>query len=300
MTMRNTSRPACHTPSCRPTASGTPGRGVVLTAVLAIGVWTATVPAAELRLRSECRCPGPVVTLGDVADVLTADADEAERLASLELFPTPAPGIKRYLRPRQIQDLLLIRGVSLLEHRISGASQIVLLSDRAEAETGDLRESSVSANAGAERPVAPPACVVFVAKSLPRGALICAADVRLEQGQLIDEAGDAFPAIDEVVGQQTTRAIPAGTLLDRSCIRPPLLVRRGEVITVYARSAGIQVRTAAKARQEGSLGDLIQIESLTDRAAYLARVCGVQEVEVYARATRADRAATTDSDRTRR
>jgi hypothetical protein len=39
---------------------------------------------------------------------------------------------------------------------------------------------------------------------------------------------------------------------------------------------------------------------LADRAEYFVRVCGVQEVEVYARATRAEQAAATDSDRTRR
>jgi flagella basal body P-ring formation protein FlgA len=145
--------------------------------------------------------------------------------------------------------------------------------------------------------IALPASVVVAAEPLARGAVIRAADVRLAPNQVTD---GAFHAIDRVIGQQTTRAIPAGTILDRDSIRPPLLVRRGETVAVYARSAGIQVRTAAKAREEGSLGDLIEVESLTDRATYFVRVCGIQEVEVYARATRADRAAAIDSDRTRR
>ncbi len=316
---------------------------------------------------------GPVVTLGDVAEVLTADARQADRLAALELFPAPPPGTKRYLRLREIQDLLLARGVSPLEHRITGASQVVLLGvgEGEEAETADrgLASASVTGRAqrrvgeavarylqsrvsaaepwtvdvdltpaqarwvasgraeisarggappwvGAQRfevwarspegpvrfhvdaQIAPPASVVVAAESLARGAVIRPADLRLEQGGVMEEASDAFHAIDQVVGQETTRVIPMGTILDRKSIRPPLLVRRGERVTVSARSAGIQVRTRAKARQEGSLGDLIEVESLTDRAAYFARVCGVQEVEVYARATRAEPAAASDSDRT--
>ena len=370
MAKRNNDSPARYGRSDRPIASAASGRRVALMAILTVAFCSAAVQAAQLRLRAECRCRGPVVTLGDVADVLDADAEQADRLAALELFPAPAPGTKRYLQAREVQDLLLIQGVNLLRHSISGANQVVLLGveeeetaendvssasvmERAERRvaeavarrlqsqvSGDVpwsvdvrldpaqarliasRQTEISVRGGSppwvgaqrleitarspersvrfhvDAQIALPASVVVAAKSLPRGAMIRPADVRLERGQLIEGASDAFHATDQVLGQQTTRAIPAGTILDRKCLRLPVLVRRGEMVAVYARSAGIQVRTAAKAREEGSLGDLIEVESLADRAVYFARVCGVQEVEVYARATRADRAAASDSDRT--
>ena len=59
------------------------------------------------------------------------------------------------------------------------------------------------------------------------------------------------------------------------------------MVTVFARASGIQVRTTARAREEGSRGDLIMVESLTDRSRYFARVTGIQEVDVYARPTSA-------------
>lgn len=340
-------------------------------ALVTVAFSAATVQAAELRLRAQCRCSGPVVTLGDVAEVLKARAEQADRLAALELLPAPPPGRKRYLPAREVQDLLLIRGVDLLKHTISGASQVVLLGGQEETAKGDASSSSLVRGAerrvaeavarhmagqvsgddpwsveveldpaqarliasaesgisvrggappwvGAQRfevtarspdgpvrfqvdaRIALPASVVIAVKSLPRGATIGPADVHLQQGQLSGGSFEGFEAIDQVVGQQTTRAIPAGTILDRRSIRPPLLVRRGEIVDVYARSAGIQVKTAAKAREEGSLGALIEVESLADRATYFVRVCGVQEVEVYAQATRAERAAAPNSDRTRR
>jgi len=341
----------------------------VLTAVGIALVWAAPARSAGLRLRAECRPQRPVVTLGDVADVVAADPDEAETLASIELFPTPPPGGKRFLRPREIQDLLLTRGLNLLEHEISGASQVVVLGAEEGAETaGDARvpvsvakraehrireavvrylEEYVSddqawtvdirfddeharlvASAGSEisvrggmppwvgsqrfqitvdsadgpvrfdvdARVALPPSVVVAARSLPRGAVICAADVALRRGSQADAESEGFRSVDEVVGKQTARAVPAGNILDRSSVRQPLLVRRGEVITVYARSAGIRVRSTARAREDGSLGDLIAVESLLDRAAYFARVSGIQEVEVYARATQAGRALETGLD----
>jgi hypothetical protein len=51
---------------------------------------------------------------------------------------------------------------------------------------------------------------------------------------------------------------------------------------LYARSAGLRVRTTVRSREDGGVGDLIAVESLTDRAAFYARVTGIQEAEVYA------------------
>jgi flagella basal body P-ring formation protein FlgA len=66
------------------------------------------------------------------------------------------------------------------------------------------------------------------------------------------------------------------------------LVQQNDVVTVYARAAGVQVRTQARARDAGSLGDLIAVESISDRKTYFARVSGIQEVEVDAHGTGAE------------
>ena len=84
-----------HRPCDKPIAL--PAFGVVA-ALAAIGIalspWAAA-RAAELQLRPECRCCGPVVTLGDVADVLAADSAEADALAAVELSMPAADSIPR-------------------------------------------------------------------------------------------------------------------------------------------------------------------------------------------------------------
>jgi flagella basal body P-ring formation protein FlgA len=157
-------------------------------------------------------------------------------------------------------------------------------------------EVTVSWSDGPERfavdaQVTLPPAVVVATRSLPRGAVVRAADVQLQKDEAPDTPAAGFHSIEEVVGRETTRAIPAGKTLDASAVRQPLLVRRGEVVTVYARSAGIRVRSTARAREDGSLGDLVTVESLLDRAAYFAQVSGIREVEVYARPTQADETA---------
>jgi len=320
--------------------------------------------AAEFQLRAECRCPAPVVTLGDVAQVFDADARQADALAALELFPAPPAGRQRFLRLRQLQDLLIVRGIRLAEHRFSGSSQVVVSGSGEQADAAGegsvsastmkrserlVREAVVAwlrrhasetepwdtdvtlndgqarlvATAGGELsarggmppwvgiqrfevtggpPEAPvrfaidarvtlPPAVVVAARSIPRDAVIRAEDVELQRGTPGDPSGDWFHSIDEVLGQEVVRAIPDGKVLERNQLRPPLLVRRGEAVTVYARSSGIRVRVTARARENGSLGDLIMVESLLNREPYFVRVSGFQEAEIYARAIQADRAA---------
>jgi flagella basal body P-ring formation protein FlgA len=218
-------------------------------------------------------------------------------LKAVELFPSPPPGAKRFLRLRELQDLLMTRGVKLVEHRFSGSSQVVILGPEDNVPTPSGRALSASSVQRAEArgsPEGPSLCtvdagvrpipgVVVAAKSLARGAVIRAVDVQIEEGETLDPPVDGFRSIDQVIGRETTRAIPAGERLRGKWTRQPLLVRRGEVITVCARSAGVRVRTLARAREDGSLADLIEVESLRDRARYFAQVSGIQEAEVFAR-----------------
>jgi flagella basal body P-ring formation protein FlgA len=318
----------------------------------------AAAGAAELRLRAQCTPVGPVVTLGDVAEVLAADEQEARRVAAVELFPLQTGGA-RFVRLRELQDLLLLRGVDLSAHRISGASVISIQGGgpaRAEVEPAPtaaavrrassrvqeaivqfLRErvaadepwavevaltpaqaravaagGKLSATGGAppwtgpqrfeitatggeaparttvEAHVALPPAVVVATRPLGRGAAIRETDVELQRGATADDAAEAFQSLDEVIGRETTRALSPGKVIGRDAVRAPLLVRRGDVVTVFARSPGIQVRTTARAKDEGGQGDLVAVESLHDRSAFYAQVSGPREVEVFARGPRVE------------
>jgi flagella basal body P-ring formation protein FlgA len=338
---------------------------VILILILSVGL---VLPAgaghaAELQLRTECRVRGPVVTLGDVAEIFSQDAAERARLAAIELFPSPAGG-QRFVRLREIQDLLLMRGVNLADLRFSGAAQTAVLSGAPMAEqtrslspavvktagrqasdaiAGYLREQvpgsgawhtevafdprqarlvataggAITVRGGAapwtgvqhfqlavttadgtveipvDARVALPQTVVVATRAIARGTTIGPTDVALQRAEG-GEASDALHSLDEVAGKEASQTIAAGKMLDRGMVRAPLAVRRGEIVTVYARASGIRVKTIARARDEGSVGDLIAVESLQDRKPYYARVCDVQEVEIYARPMHSEEAAASD------
>ncbi|HZZ71524.1 MAG TPA: flagellar basal body P-ring formation chaperone FlgA [Pirellulales bacterium] len=137
----------------------------------------------------------------------------------------------------------------------------------------------------AKAKVSLPPAIVVATRTIGRGTMIRPGDVQLQRVAGRTGPSDAFSRIDDVVGQEATKSIAEGQQLDAQYLRHPLMVKKGEVVTVYARTSGIQIRTTARCRDDGSLGELVNVESLADRKLFLARVSAPQEVEVYARAT---------------
>lgn len=121
--------------------------------------------------------------------------------------------------------------------------------------------------------------VIVALRKIDQGNLIGAADVeiRLQAGHV--PAGSAS-SLEEVIGKEALRAIDADAVLQNTQLRPPLQVERGETVKVFARTAGITVSTFAVVQQDGSLGDLVQAQTLDKKDRFAARVSGWKQLEV--------------------
>lgn len=91
--------------------------------------WSAE--AAEVLLKTDCRCGESVVRLGDVADLYDDDPQTAERLAQVELFPTPA--VRRYLALEELKSILTLRGVKVADCSFRGSARVEILPEAAAA-----------------------------------------------------------------------------------------------------------------------------------------------------------------------
>lgn len=313
--------------------------------------------AAELQLRSECDCSSGLVRLADVAEIHASDPAEAKSLGEIELFPAPAAGNKAFVRAREIQDLLALRGINLSRHRLSGASQIEVRHGGGAKEAGVRLTASVTRRAtdrvseaiiahlrrqspdgegwqvelkltddqlryvaasreeltaeGGEAPwtgrqqyvICVPSAggerTFTVEAKINAAPLVVVATRGMQPGEIVQETDvklamvkpgvvDApFYRLEEVIGQETKRALVLDQAIEHEQIRSPLLVKRGEAVAVYARAAGIQVRTTGRVTQDGGRGDLIVVESISTRERFFARVTGIHEVEVYAETSEA-------------
>ncbi len=227
--------------------------------------------AAEIQLRARCQPQRPVVTLGDLAEVTAADPAQAAALSAVELFPAPS-GRPRTVRLRELCDLLVIRQVALAEHRFSGASEVTVLA--ATSTEPAPKPAAVEPRRAGE--------VLVAVAPIAKGAVVRAADVRVEPAASIEIQRAGCASLDEVVGKEALRAIPAGAVIAPESLRAPLLVRRGDVVAVLARAAGVRVRTTARAQDDGALGDPITVESLLNRQKFTVRVTGPRETELEA------------------
>jgi len=129
--------------------------------------------------------------------------------------------------------------------------------------------------------------IVVATRELARGERLTAADVKLQTADRRSSRTQGVAKLEDAIGKELTRGVPEGQPIPPEGVRSPRLVQRGEIVTVYAHNAGVRVRIAARAREDGGLDDLVLIESLENRKTYYARVSGVQSVDVYAQAQRA-------------
>jgi flagella basal body P-ring formation protein FlgA len=136
---------------------------------------------------------------------------------------------------------------------------------------------SVYADVTASQPV------VVAIQSVERGHVLTAADVEVQQWDNVPMKRGRSPVetIEPLIGMEATRSIQAGDAVVLDDVRSPLLVKRGEEISVYARGGGIQVRTVARAREDGARGELIGVESLEAKEPFDAVVTGMREAVVF-------------------
>jgi len=146
------------------------------------------------------------------------------------------------------------------------------------------RDGAIQIPVYADVTIAPKPVVVAV-RQIERGAIITAADVELRNLDL--PAGGALRRrtvedIDDTIGMEARQAIQAGDAIFWDQLRSPVVVKRGEVITVTSQAGGIRVRTTARARQDAALGELVQVESMETRERYDVRVTGPREAAILA------------------
>ena len=249
------------------------------------------VDAAEVRLKKSVQSQGSLVLLGDVAEVKDVDPSVVRQLERIELFPAPTRRQARTLRVREVRELMRLYGVDVQACKFAGADtcRIYARPNDQPVTTGLGRLRRLPAPSKLTRASSSVSETMVVAvRPLNRGAIITAGDVVLEPvaesaRKIAGIRGRAIvQQIEDAIGFELTRSINANQPIDARALRRPLMVRRGEVVRVTARAAGVTVRTSARAMQDASHGDVIKLQSTESRQPYLARVTGSQEVEVYA------------------
>ncbi|HUW59343.1 MAG TPA: flagellar basal body P-ring formation chaperone FlgA [Planctomycetota bacterium] len=122
--------------------------------------------------------------------------------------------------------------------------------------------------------------VVVARRPLSPGTVIGEKDVELRSFDSAAVPDTVFGHPSLVVGERLAQRVRQGQPVTSAEIARPIEVHRGEVCTMIVRGRGFHVMTEARARQQGALGEEINMESLKTRKRFTAVVVGRRCVEV--------------------
>lgn len=156
-------------------------------------------------------------------------------------------------------------------HRPSGPVAFELVATDGLAEVG-------RAQGMAQIDVAVP--LVVTAVDVPRGALITPEMLQTRRGSLRQAPRGALLDPAQAAGLIAAQSLRAGAVLTDRSVAPPLLVRRGETVTVVFESEALRITDRAEAAQDGAAGDEIAVRNLQSGRTLRALVTGPRTVRV--------------------
>jgi flagellar basal body P-ring formation protein FlgA len=104
--------------------------------------------------------------------------------------------------------------------------------------------------------------VLVSARSLARGALLDASDVRAERRDVLRLPYGYVADPARIEDMRLSRSVGAGTALNPGMLAERLLVERGRGVSIVARSGGISIRASGMALEDGVAGDRVRVRNL--------------------------------------
>jgi flagella basal body P-ring formation protein FlgA len=87
-------------------------------------------------------------------------------------------------------------------------------------------------------------------------------------------------ALDDPARVALTRPVKQGEVMTQAVLRPRLVIKRGEIVTVILDGQGFKIRAQGRAEADGRHGEVIRVLNLTSRRDIVARVEGPGLVRV--------------------
>ncbi len=255
----------------------------------AAGAWT-TIDAAAIRelIAASAAREGSIIVIGHRSSLTrrpeptTEPAPRAAPDADDPSVVTLRDHMESWLRARfdatpdtiritfEDRDAPLLRTptdrrmVEITEIGVSGRMAI-----RATVYEGDAIVLSESVRA--EIRLLTPACIIE--RPVRRGARVESADIRVDQIWSDPTEPPADPA--SVVGQAVRRSLQPGEVLRADHLEAPVVIERGQDVSVRAIRGTVVVTTIARARSDAREGELVELEA-KDRSGrrFTARVSG--------------------------
>jgi flagella basal body P-ring formation protein FlgA len=123
--------------------------------------------------------------------------------------------------------------------------------------------------------------VVCVTRALPRGHILAGDDIKLARQPVSRIYDDFFDNIKAASGLVLTRSVQPEQVLTSRMAVSPMMVHRGDLVTIVAESPSFTITTSGKAMQDGSVGRLVRVKNLMSRRDVVGIVKDSRTVSVH-------------------
>lgn len=122
--------------------------------------------------------------------------------------------------------------------------------------------------------------IPVLAEGKRRGEVIRSNDIKWRDVRASEVREHVITDDEELVGMSAKREIKPSSVIHISQIRRPLLVSKGNLVTIEMQHGGMSLSTQGKALDEGSMGDVVRVTNIRSNKVVEARINGTNRVEV--------------------
>ncbi|MDH3440597.1 MAG: flagellar basal body P-ring formation chaperone FlgA [Gammaproteobacteria bacterium] len=125
--------------------------------------------------------------------------------------------------------------------------------------------------------------VLVSRRTLPKGHLLTADDVILEQRDISMFRSGYLSSTEELAEQRLKRQIDGGRVITPAMLVADILIRRGQMVTIVVKNDQMHIRMAGRALSDGALNQRIRVENSNSRRVVEGVVRSPEYVEILVR-----------------
>lgn len=122
--------------------------------------------------------------------------------------------------------------------------------------------------------------VVVTSEALARGHLLNERDIRTERRDISTMHHPYMADSKAAVGKVIKRQLASGAIIEPGMLQAPILVRRGQSVTLLANAGGIQVRSQGKSMANGAAGERVKVRNTASKRIIEGEVTANGEIRV--------------------
>ena len=143
-----------------------------------------------------------------------------------------------------------------------------------------VHDGSVLANVPVTARTDARGAVVVAKQAMPRGTVLGPNDLEVVERNAKDVPGDAISAPEEAIGMETKVALAAAAPLPRAALAPPIVVKKGDLVTMIVDTAVMRLTVAGEALEAGAVGNSIKVKNRSSKQELAGQVVASGVVQV--------------------